>query len=362
VRFAVIMAGGSGERLWPLSTPERPKPFLKLLGERTLLQETVDRLGNWIPLERTLVVAGTAHRGLVTEQLPDLPPENLLVEPVGRGTAACVGLAATAISRIDPKAVMIVLPADHAIGEPARFRDLLARADRLASDGTHLVTLGITPSRPATGYGYIQAGPPLIPDDPSVLTVARFTEKPDEATAQSFIVRGDHFWNAGIFVWRTDAIRREIARHLPALHRGLTEIERASGTEQEGPVIDRVYKNLEKISIDVGVMEKTDACLVLPTGAIGWSDVGDFAALAALLPADEAGNTVRGPHTGIDTTNCLILSTEGKTRRIATLGISDLVIVQTPETLLVIDKARAQDLRMLSTPRRPDPPAGYPTA
>jgi len=348
MRYAVIMAGGSGERLWPLSTPERPKPFLKLLGERTLLQQTVDRLDGFIPLERTYVVVGAMHRELVARQLPDLPPENVLVEPVGRGTAACVGLAAAVIARTDPRAVMVVLPADHTIGDAPSFRDLLARADEIAASGTRLVTLGVTPDRPATGFGYIQAGPPFTPGDPSVLTVARFTEKPNEEAARAFIAGGDHFWNAGIFVWRVDAIRREIARHLPALDRGLSEIDAALGTKGAASTIARVYSGLEKVSIDVGVMEKAEACLVLPTGAIGWSDVGDFAALASLLPTDSAGNTVRGPHTGIDTADCLVLSGEGEGPRIATLGVTGLVIVQTPEAVLVIDKSRAQDLRDLA--------------
>jgi mannose-1-phosphate guanylyltransferase len=356
VRFAVIMAGGSGERLWPLSTPKHPKPFLSLLGNRSLLQQTIDRLKDWIPLERTLIVVGHDHRDLAAEQLPGLPPENLLVEPVGRGTAACIGLAAVAIARRDPKAVIVVLPADHAIGDATRFRDLLARADRLASSGAHLVTLGVTPNRPATGYGYIQAGPPLDVDDPTALTVVRFTEKPDEKMAASFVARGDHYWNAGIFVWRTDAIRREIGRHLPALHQGLSEIEAAWETRARKETVARVYGGLEKISIDVGVMEKATPRLVLPTGEIGWNDVGDFAALAALLPTDAAGNAVLAPHTGIDTAGCLILSGSGEARRIATLGVSNLVIVQTPEGLLVVDKSRAQDLRDLVARQDADPP------
>ncbi len=361
MRFVVIMAGGEGERLWPLSMPERPKPFLRLLGERTMLQETVDRLGDWIPLERTLVVVGVAHRDLVAGQLPDLPPENILVEPIGRGTAACVGLAAVRVARTDRQGVMVVLPADHVIRDVARFRALLAQAEALASSGTHLVTLGITPDHPATGYGYIEAGRPFARDDRSVLTVSRFTEKPDAQTAQSFVAQGNHFWNAGIFVWRVDAIRREIARHLPALDRGLSEIATAQGSEEEVQAIERVYRDLGKVSIDVGVMEKAQSVLALPTGAIGWSDVGDWAALAGLLPADATGNVVQATHTGIDTSNCFILSAQGKKRRIATLGISNLVIVETENTLLVIDKSRAQDVRQLVAHERMDPPPDTPT-
>jgi mannose-1-phosphate guanylyltransferase len=341
------MAGGRGERLWPLSTDERPKQFLKLVGERTMLQGTAARVTPLVPWEKTFVVVGKEHAHLVAEQLPDLPEHNILAEPMGRGTAPCVGLAALCVSPIDPAGVMVVLPADHVIKDEKRFLALLEDAVAIASDGKHLVTLGIPPTFPATGYGYIRASRPCARAScgQQALAVERFTEKPDRATAERFLNEGGYYWNSGMFIWRADAILREIEEHIPALYRGLTEIAQHLGRPDEEAVIEEVYARQESLSIDHGIMEKSRRTCVLPTGAIGWSDVGDWAALESVLPKDEKGNVLLADHRGIDTRGTTVVG-DG-TRTIVTIGVRDLVIVDTSEALLVMDKSRAQDVKKI---------------
>jgi len=347
--YAVIMAGGRGERLWPLSTDERPKQFLKLVGERTMLQETAARVAPLVPWEKILVVVGKEHAHLVAEQLPDLPSRNILAEPMGRGTAPCVGLAALYVSRIDPAGVMVALPADHVIKDEKRFLALLEDAVAIASEGNYLVTLGIPPTFPATGYGYIRALRPCQNAtggaEAGALVVERFTEKPDRATAERFLNEGGYSWNSGMFIWRADTILREIEEHMPALHRGLEEIAQHLGGPDEDLVIREAYSHQESLSIDHGVMEKSRHAWVLPTGNIGWSDVGDWAALESVLPKDEKGNVVLADHRGVDTHNTTVVS-DG-TRTIVTIGVRDLVIVDTSEALLVMDRSRAQDVKKI---------------
>ena len=352
-RFAVIMAGGAGERLWPLSRKEAPKQFLQLLGERTLLQQTVERIAPLVHKKDTYIVAGREHVKIVREQLPELPTENIIVEPMGRGTAPCVGLAATRLTRIDPQGVMIVLPADHAIADEEHFLQLLDNAASVASAGTHLVTLGITPDRPATGYGYIQAPNHFMASDPStgseVLEVKRFTEKPDLETAERFLQEGGYYWNSGMFVWRVDTILREMEAHMPKLYAALMEIEKYAEASDYEETLEHIYAQQESNSIDYGVLEQSKRVLVIPTGDIGWSDVGDWSALSEVLETDNAGNLVRAPHIGVDTLNCTILSTHTgeKKRLVATLGLSNLVIIDTGDVLLVMDKSRAQEVKKI---------------
>ena len=351
--FAVIMAGGLGERLWPLSRRETPKQFLRLLGERTLLQQTVERIAPLVRNENTYVVVGREHVGIVREQLPELPTENVIVEPMGRGTAPCVGLAATRLSRIDSKGVMIVLPADHAIADEERFLQLLSDAASVAHAGTHLVTLGIAPDRPATGYGYIQAFTPFatsgISVSSKVLAAERFAEKPDLKMAERFIQEGGYYWNSGMFIWRIDAILRELETYMPKLHTGLMEIEKQAGRQNYEQLLEQIYATQEVNSIDYGVLEKSKRVLVVPTGDIGWSDVGDWSTLSEVLETDEDGNLVRASHIGVDTSNCTILSRHesGSKRLIATLGLSDVVIIDTDDILLVMDKSRAQEVKKI---------------
>jgi mannose-1-phosphate guanylyltransferase len=282
--YVVIMAGGRGERLWPLSTPERPKQFLSLFDNRTMLQQTVDRVLPLVPLERILIVTSAEHVALVHEQLPELPLGNVVGEPAGRGTAACVALAALMIQKASPRAVMVALPADHIIGDVDGFRQLMRRAIAIAAPGNHLVTLGIEPSRPETGYGYIHAPDEWIggegPHDvPSAREVNRFTEKPDRETAERFLREGTYYWNSGMFVWRVDTVLEEIRTWMPNLHQAMSGLRSTLGAAEFQEALGEAYAALESASIDRGVMEKCTRILLLPASGMGWSDVGGWEAL-----------------------------------------------------------------------------------
>lgn len=280
--YAVIMAGGRGERLWPLSTPERPKQFLNLFGERTMLQQTVDRVLPLIPIGNVYIITAAEHVPLVKEQLPEVPDENIVGEPVGRGTAPCVGLAATLIQQRDPAGVMLALAADHVIKNEQVFRELLQKATEIAVQGTHLLTFGIDPTRPEIGYGYIHA-PSSWEGDAEVLEVGRFTEKPDRETAEHFLREGTYYWNSGMFVWGVDTILEEIRQSLPGLGDALEELRTHIGTASFQEKLETVYADLAKTSIDHGVMEKSTRTLLIPAGKIDWSDVGGWEALRELL-------------------------------------------------------------------------------
>jgi len=342
--FAVIMAGGRGERLWPLSTPDRPKQFLKLLGsERTMLQETVARISPLISKEKIYAVIPKKFTKLVLEQL-DIPQENIIVEPLGRSTAPCIGLAAIMLEVKDPQGVMVVLPADHVIKKTEKFLEILKKAIEVASSGTHLVTLGIVPDHPATGYGYIRRRELFTKiDKVEVYKVQSFAEKPDRETAEQFLKKGDYYWNSGMFIWRVDTILAEIKRHMPKLYQGLMEIKAYLGMPDLDGVITEIYKEQESISIDYGVLERSFNVLMIPAD-IGWSDVGDWSALDAIFEKDEQGNIIQAKHLGIDTKNSIIYA-EDKSKPIATIGLKDIVIIETVEALLVMDKARAQEVR-----------------
>jgi len=273
--YAVVMAGGIGSRLWPRSRMSSPKQFLDILGPRTMLQETTDRIGPLIPLSRVLVVVGEEHTKTVKAQVPDLPEENILVEPGPRGTATCIGLAAVAIQQRDPMATMAVFPADHRISDAPRFRLAIEAASRIAQDG-YLVTLGIAPDQPHTGYGYIQRGAPL---DTSkglpAFQVKRFTEKPDASTAQEFVDSGEYYWNGGIFIWRVETILAEMASLLPPLHTELKILAAAWDSEQRQQALETAWERVPRTTIDYGIMENpwTWAGTTWETGlhCPGWS-------------------------------------------------------------------------------------------
>ncbi|MEM1764001.1 MAG: mannose-1-phosphate guanylyltransferase [Candidatus Jordarchaeales archaeon] len=342
-RFAVIMAGGRGERLWPLSNPAWPKQFLKLFGPRTMLQETVVRIAPLIPKDNVYIVVPQKFTKLVFEQL-DIPKENVIVEPFGRNTAPCVGLAAIILETKAPKSVMVVLPADHVIQKPGRFLEILTKAIEVAENEDYLVTLGIIPNHPATGYGYIRRGTLFAKSgDIEIYHIERFTEKPDRATAEQFLREGEYYWNSGIFIWRVDVILAELKLHMPKLYSGLMKIREYLGKPALNRVVKEVYKEQESISIDYGVMEKTKNALVIPA-EIGWNDVGDWSALETIFKKDKDGNVVQAHHIGIDTKKSIIYS-DDKNVIIATIGLEDVVIVRTKKALLVMNKSRAQDVR-----------------
>jgi len=342
--YGIVLAGGRGTRLWPCSRQDRPKQFADIAGHgRTMLQETVDRLQPLIPPDRVVVITGERYAGLVRDQLPQLPVGNVLVEPSGRDTAPAIGLALVHLARRDPNAVMAILPADHLIADAAGFRKVLRTAARAAEEG-YLVTLGIEPQSPHTGYGYIQRGEPLpIGGDMTVYAVKRFLEKPDRSTARRFLQEGGYYWNGGIFVCQQAAMRAEIERQLPVLDAVLREIAAALGTPQEAEVLAREWPKAPRVSIDYGVMEHAQRVAVVPMD-VGWNDVGSWAALHQVLPADADGNiTVAGDHLAVGSHDTIVYG--GNDRLIVTIGVEDLIVVDTGDVILICPRDRAQDVK-----------------
>jgi mannose-1-phosphate guanylyltransferase len=342
--YAVIMAGGQGIRFWPRSRRMRPKQLLNIVGEMTMLEQTVTRIRPLIPAERIVVVAGEAYGDLIRDCLPQLPDENFLFEPVGRNTAACVAWAALWIRRRAPEAVMAVLPADHLIRDEAEFLQVLNVATLVAQPVNRLVTIGIQPTHPETGYGYIQVSEDQLQvNGRDVFRVARFIEKPSRQKAEQYLSEGTYLWNSGMFVWRADSIWLEVCRHLPQLADQLQPVAEITGADALIDALNDVYPQLPSISIDVGVMEQAQNVWVVPAD-IGWSDVGSWRALGELLPADAQGNVVVGEQRGIDTSGCLIHSPN---KLVATIGLSNLVVIETDDVLLICPKERDQDVRKL---------------
>ena len=342
--FAVIMAGGKGARFWPRSREKMPKHLLDILGERTIIRETVDRIRPLVPAERTLIVTGRSHATELIRQLPEIPPENILIEPIGRNTAPCIGLAALHILRRVPDAVMLVLPSDHRIGDDAAYRRVLRTAADTAGESDALVTVGIRPTGPETGYGYIEQGELHASRGMErIYQVRSIREKPPREEAERFLERGGFSWNSGMFIWKASAILKAIDLHLPDLGRGLQRIREALGTDREEEVVATVYGDLASISIDYGVMEKSQETLVIP-GDFGWSDLGSWDTLWEISRKDGNGNAVRGEFVGIDAADSLVQSS-GKL--IALVGVKDLLVVETPDALLICRRGRSQDVRRI---------------
>lgn len=342
--YAVIMAGGGGTRLWPVSRKNKPKQLLPLLGEETLFQSTVARLLNLFPPERILVVTVAEQMTDMREQAPLIPLENYLIEPAPRGTASVVGLAAAILHERDPQSIMAILPSDHHIRNRDLFHYLIQAAVDVATTG-YLVTLGITPTTPSTAYGYIQQGAPLDQKfNYPAYTVKRFTEKPDEKTAQQLIRTGDHSWNSGMFVWKTEQILAEFSRQMPALDAVLKRIAEADGPQRES-VIKSLWPSLRVETIDYGVMENAKNVAVLPASGLGWSDVGSWDSLFEVLLPDMTGNiAINGQHLALETHNTLIYG-EGTERLIVTIGIDDVVVVDTGDVLLICKSDQSQQVR-----------------
>ena len=352
--YTVIMAGGKGTRFWPLSTEDNPKQLLSLVGDTSLLQQTVARIAPLVPLEDIYVVTGESLVSATKWHLPDLPSENIIAEPVGRNTLPCIGLAALYLKKQEGgDAVMVVLPADSHIQHQERFRELLQYAANIAANDNVLITFGVSPTRPETGYGYIHIGAAVhTVDDFQSFQVRQFVEKPDRETAGKYLESREYLWNSGMFVWRVDLILNAIKTCQPSIYQRLMEIDSAIGTPSEADAISYAYSQMEGISIDYGVMEKAKEVLVIPAD-IGWNDVGHWGAMHELCERDASGNTVRGKHIGIDTQDCIIFNQtvqnpdviEGKL--IATIGVSDLVIVESEGAVLICPIDRVQEVKDL---------------
>ncbi|UCF27284.1 MAG: mannose-1-phosphate guanylyltransferase [Chloroflexota bacterium] len=345
--YAVIMAGGGGTRLWPLSRKAKPKQMLQLIDERSLFQIAVQRLEDLFPPDRILVVTVADQAAALQQQAVDIPKENYLLEPMPRGTASVVGLAAIALQHRDPNAVMAVLTSDHFIGNEKKFLQLLQAAEQVALDG-YLVTLGIEPTSPSSAYGYIQQGDLIGTYQALIVYQAlRFKEKPDVELAASLIATGDHAWNSGMFVWQVNQVMEEFSRQMPDLSGQLERISQAWGTPDREKVLHQVWPQINPETIDFGIMEGARAVAVIPAAGLNWNDVGSWDSLFEVLSPDQTGNIIiGGQHIGLETSNSLIYQNNGD-RLVVTIGIEDLVVVDTDDVLLVCQKDDAQKVRQI---------------
>lgn len=341
-KTALIMAGGRGERFWPKSRQALPKQFLSLTNDgKTMIQLTVERILPLVNLEDIYIATNANYKHLVLEQLPGLPEENILCEPVGRNTAPCIGLGAVHIQHKYEDAIMIVLPSDHLIKYNDMFAVTLANACDVAETGSNLVTIGITPNYPETGYGYIKVNKnkPLK----KTFSAERFVEKPNLDLAKSYIESGDYYWNSGMFIWKLSSILKSMKVFMSDTYEGLLKIQSAIGKPEEEHVLKQVFPEFVSDSIDYGIMEKASGIYLIP-GNFGWDDVGSWLAVERVKGADSSENTLSGNVIALNTEHCTI---EGQDRLIATLGLKNLIIVDTKDALLIADKNSSEDIKKL---------------
>lgn len=339
-KTALIMAGGRGERFWPKSRKSLPKQFLSLTGDgKTMIQLTVERILPLVDMQDIYIATNRSYKALVRQQLPELPEENILCEPVAKNTAPCIGLGAMHIAKKYEDAVMFVLPSDHLIKYNAMYLDTLRRASEVAEEGENLVTLGIMPDYPETGYGYIK----FMVDQRkgTAFEVERFVEKPDLETAKRYLATEQYLWNSGMFIWRVSTILHNMEKYLPETYAGLCRIRDAIGTSEENEVLEKEFALFKSESIDYGIMEKADHIYTLP-GSFGWDDVGSWNAVERIQPANEFGNVVNGNAVTVDTKRCII---QGGKKLIATVGLEDIIIVDTDDALLVCEKGDAGEIK-----------------
>jgi mannose-1-phosphate guanylyltransferase len=337
------MAGGVGARFWPLSRKQKPKQLLDLLGEGTLIEQTIARVEPMIPLERRWIVTNREQGKMISETVPSIPESRFIFEPMGRNTAPAIGLSAIRLLREDPDAVMIVLPADHRIRDVESFRACLQSAADLVCKSDYLATIGINPERPETGYGYIQldrVGALLGPDTFKVKT---FAEKPNLATAKLFLESGEFVWNSGIFVWRADVIMQQLSEHLPQWYSGLQEISNAIGTDREEEITRQVFGALKGISIDYGVMERAPRVAVI-RGNFGWSDVGSWDEVWRLMPHADNENAIRGDVLEVNSNRNLVFARD---KLITLVGVNDLVVVDAGDAILICPREQSQQVRAM---------------
>lgn len=351
-RYGVIMAGGGGTRFWPLSRREMPKQFLNLTGRDVLVNETIDRIAGNVPKENIYIVTNASQAGLMGEVTSGKLAENrILAEPAARNTAACIGYAAVTIRKKYGDSIMCVLPSDHYVKDTDAYKEVMDFAMDLAEKEDRLVTVGIKPTEPATGYGYIKYNKRVSEIAHRVGNISQkritaypvsdFVEKPSLSIAKSYVEQGCYLWNSGMFIWKASVILKYFEKLLPDVYECLMKIEEALGTEKEKETIERIYPTIPKISIDYGIMEKADQVIMLD-GDFGWSDVGSWDALDTLYETDENNNVVYGEQIHIGSQNCIAY---GKDKLIATIGLDNVVIVETEDAVLVCDKSKAQEVK-----------------
>lgn len=337
---ALIMAGGLGERFWPKSRKSLPKQFLSLTTDgKTMIQLTVERILPLVAIEDIYISTNESYLDLVQAQLPNLPVENIICEPVGRNTAPCIGLGAMHILKKYDDALMLVLPSDHLIKQNTLFLQSLKNACEVAEENSNLVTIGIMPDYPETGYGYIRF------DENTSLgqayKAAKFVEKPDTDTAKMYFESGQYLWNSGMFIWKVSSILEKMRELMPETYQGLRKIEQAFGTEQEHSVLNEEFEKMRSISIDYGILEHANDIYTIP-GSFGWDDVGSWLALERINPTNEFGNVTHGNLITVDTKNCIL---QGGEKLIATVGVQNLIVVDTPDAILICQKENAEDIK-----------------
>lgn len=346
-KFGVIMAGGGGTRFWPLSRKERPKQLLNLSGKELMVNETLDRLSACVERDNMFIVTNVTQAELMKEEtVGRMKADHILAEPAARNTAACIGYAAMEIVKKYEDGIMCILPSDHFIKNEKEFAAIIDAAMLAAEKTDALVTIGITPSFPATGYGYIKSkvgSESAIGDANSknYSIVEEFAEKPDLETAKAYLAEGGYSWNSGMFIWKASTILSYMEKLLPDVYECLVKIGNAMNTPDEKKVIEEIYPTIPKISIDYGIMERADNVLVI-SGEFGWNDIGSLDMLNIMKDSDENGNTVYGETLAIDSNNCILYGTD---KMIATVGVSDLIVVQTADAVLVCHKDSAQDVK-----------------
>ncbi len=341
--YAVILAGGRGERFWPLSVKSRPKQFISIFGGKPLIQHAIDRLDGIVPPERVLVITSADLIDVTRSVAKDLPADNVVGEPMGRDTAAAVALACGLVKRRDPEGVVAILTADHIMADEAGFKQVLADSFAIANQEDAILTIGITPTFPATGFGYIEMDSPLDTGTQTAFAKAkRFVEKPSLDKATAYLETGAFLWNAGMFIWRTSVMETAFAQGAPDI---APMIQAVATCDSVDAWMAQYYPTIRKISVDFAVMEKAPN-IITAAGDFGWDDVGTWPAVEAHLPADEQDNVSLGDYTAIQARSNILI-TEGCSRHTAILGIDDLVVVQTPTTTMICPKDRAQDLKTL---------------
>lgn len=337
------MAGGRGERFWPKSRKNLPKQFLSLTDDgKTMIQLTVERILPLVKLEDIFIATNKAYRELVLEQLPGLPEENILCEPIGRNTAPCIGLGAIHIAQKYDDAIMFVLPSDHLIKFTNMFLKTLEAGADVAENNTNLVTIGITPDYPETGYGYIKFDPRKT--EGQAYAVERFVEKPSLEVAKEYLATEEYLWNSGMFIWKVSSILKNMQKFMPDTYESLIKIKEAIGTAQQDSILEKEFHNMQSQSIDYGIMEKADDIYILP-GTFGWDDVGSWLAVERIKKTNEFGNAVSGNIITVNTHNCII---QGDKKLIAIVGMEDTIVVDTKDATLICAKNSAGDIKKVT--------------